>query len=523
MSSGVPAGEGPPRDGTERVTRRPVVIGTSKKEHCGLFGVSGHPNAARLSYYGLFALQHRGQESAGIAVAADGRGGPIRTHLGMGLVAEVFHDPAIMDRLRGTRAIGHTRYSTTGGSVICNAQPMVVHCSRGWIGIAHNGNLTNSKKLRDELVRTGAIFQSTADSEVIVHLYARPSGLSPRDHLLFTLGQLEGAFSLLFLSEDEVIGCRDPHGWRPLWIGKRDGATIFASETCALDLVGATPVREVEPGEAVFVRADGGAIESVRYAAATPAQCIFEHIYFARPDSRIFGDSVHLVRKRLGRELARERPVEADIVVPIPDSGNSAAIGYSEESKIPLDQGFIRSHYVGRTFIEPSPAERKETVGLKLAVVRAAVEGKRVIVIDDSIVRGTTARSRVRTLRQAGAREVHLRISCPPIRFPCFFGIDFPTGEELIANRRDLSNPADHRAMEEELEVTSLGYLSIEGMLRCVSRPASHYCTACFSGTYPVEVPLGTGKFVFHEREGRPLSMPLEATSTDAEGLKRTR
>jgi amidophosphoribosyltransferase len=328
---------------------------------------------------------------------------------------------------------------------------MVVNCSRGELGVAHNGNLTNSHELRAELVRQGSIFQSTADSEVIVHLLARPSDLSFEDHLIAALRRLEGAFSLLLLTTDGIIGARDPRGWRPLWLGDLDGSPVFASETCALDIVGAKPVRELEPGEVVFVSAEG--LRSARISEAPAAHCIFEHVYFARPDSIVFGDSVHEVRKSLGRELAREQPAEADVVVPIPDSGNAAALGFSEQSGIPFDHGFVRSHYVGRTFIKPSQAERQEGVSMKLAVVRRAVEGKRVVVVDDSIVRGNTARSRVRLLKRAGAREVHLRISCPPIRHPCFFGIDFPTGEELIANTHDLPG------MRRELEATSLGYL----------------------------------------------------------------
>ncbi|HVY62249.1 MAG TPA: amidophosphoribosyltransferase [Planctomycetota bacterium] len=467
-------------------------MGDALREACGLFGVFGHPDAARKTYYGLFALQHRGQESCGIAVA-DGR--RIRKHLDMGLVAEVFTTDAI-ERLSSERAIGHVRYSTTGGSLLCNAQPMVVNCSRGEIGVAHNGNLTNSVALRQELVRQGSIFQSSADSEVIVHLLARPSQLDFEEHLLAALGRLEGAFSLLFITPDAVIGARDPHGWRPLWLGRlENGAPAFASETCALELAQAEPVRELDPGEVVFATARG--LASRRLAPAPRrAHCIFEHVYFARPDSTVFGDPVHDVRKRLGRELAREHPVEADVVVPIPDSGNHAALGFAEEARIPYDHGFVRSHYVGRTFLKPSQAERQEGVSMKLAVVRAAVAGKRVVVIDDSVVRGNTARSRVRLLRRAGASEVHLRVSCPPIRHPCFFGIDFPTGEELIANTHD------HAGIERELEVDSLGYLSLEGMLRCVSKPRAEYCTACFSGEYPIRLPAGGADKLIHERGG---------------------
>ncbi len=472
------------------------MSGEGVRESCGLFGVFGHPDAVRKTYYGLFALQHRGQESAGIAVV-DPIGAPQRIEkvVDMGLVTDVF-TPERLRTLKGSRAIGHNRYSTTGGSVLCNAQPMVVTCSRGDVGVAHNRNLTNSHELRRELVSKGSIFQSTADSEVIVHLLARPSDLDFPEHLLAALRRLEGAYSLLFLTPDAVIGARDPHGWRPLWLGRLGDAPCFASETCALEMAGAVPERELEPGEVVFATEAG--VRSLRIARAPrQAHCIFEHVYFARPDSVVFGDSVHEVRRALGRELWREHPCEADVVIPIPDSGNAAALGFAEASRIPFDHGFVRSHYVGRTFIKPSQAERQEGVNMKLAVVRRAVDGKRVVVIDDSIVRGNTARSRVRLLRRAGAREVHLRVSCPPIKHPCFFGIDFPTGEELIANTHD------HAGMERELEVTSLGYLSLEGMMRCVSRPAGSYCTACFSGEYPIPVPQAERGKLIHERGAR--------------------
>jgi amidophosphoribosyltransferase len=483
------------------------VSGEEAKEACGLFGIHGHADAARKVYTGLFALQHRGQESAGIA-AVDAERGQLKAHLGMGLVGEVFSDPAVLERLRASAAIGHVRYSTTGGSVLCNAQPMVVRCGRGPIGVAHNGNLVNVKELREELERQGSIFQSSADSEAILHLYARPSPLGLAEHLLQVLRRIEGAFSLLFITPEAIVGARDPHGWRPLWLGRLGDAHVLASETCALEITGAERIRELEPGEMVVVSARG--VESHRIAPATPAHCLFEHVYFARPDSVIFGDPVHEVRKRLGRRLAEEHPADADVVIPIPDSGNLAAIGYSEQSGLPFDQGFVRSHYVGRTFLKPSPAERSESVSMKLAVVRAAVEGRRVVVIDDSVVRGTTARSRVRLLKAAGAREVHLRVSCPPIRHPCFFGIDFPTQEELIATHEDLAGIC------RELEATTLGYLSLEGMLSCVTRPRAHYCTACWSGRYPIPVPSATGKFILESaeagREAAPLGQEAQRT-----------
>jgi len=454
------------------------------REACGLFGVYGDPQAVLKTYYGLFALQHRGQESAGIA-SADG--GAIERHRGMGTVPGVFSED-VLARLANRIAIGHTRYSTTGSSLLTNAQPLVANTRWGSFAVAHNGNLTNAPALRKRFEDHGSIFQTTSDSEVILHLLASPEGRAdPVGRIAQAARELEGAFSLLLLAPGAMIGIRDPQGFRPLWLGKTaEGAWAFSSETHAFDLTRVEPVREVPPGTLVVVDDDG--VREVAYAEAAPAQCIFEHVYFARPDGVVFGDPVQEVRKALGRTLAREHPVAADIVVAIPDSGNAAALGYSQESEIPLEHGFIRNHYVGRTFIQPSPTDRALFADVKLNVVRWAVAGKRVVVVDDSVVRGTTARRRCRYLREAGATEVHLRVSCPPLRHPCFFGIDFQSKGELIA--------ADH-SLEEiaaRLEVDSVGYLSVEGMLGAVSGPPEHYCTACWTGRYPVPIPEGIHK-----------------------------
>ena len=455
------------------------------KEACGLFGLWGDPEAVLKTYYGLFALQHRGQESAGIA-STDGKA--ILRHRGMGVVPAVF-DPDVLERLRAAAAIGHTRYSTTGSSLLQNAQPLVANTRFGAFAVAHNGNLINAAELRARFEEQGSIFQTTSDSEVVLHLLASPDG--PKDDLVARVAHackaLRGAFSLLVLTPEMMIGVRDPQGWRPLWLGRTAaGAHGFASETPAFDLTRVEPLREVPPGTMVVVDASGW--REVRYAEPTPAHCLFEHVYFARPDGMLFGDPVQQVRQELGRALAREHPAEADIVTAIPDSGNAAALGYSQESGVPLEQAFIRNHYVGRTFIQPSPAARSLFADLKLNVVKWAVAGKRVVVVDDSVVRGTTARRRCRYLREAGAKEVHLRVSCPPIRHPCFFGIDFPSREELLAANLDLKEIA------RQLEVDSIGFLSVEGMLRAVSSPRESYCTACWTGRYPLPLPEGLTK-----------------------------
>ncbi len=455
------------------------------KEECGLFGVFGNEDAARLTYLGLYALQHRGEESAGI-VTTDSKN--MFAHKGMGLVSDVFTTD-ILKRLAGHAAIGHVRYSTTGSSLLKNAQPLLVDYSRGSLAVAHNGNLVNAKFLHDELEAYGSIFQTTVDSEIILHLMARPMHARREDSLVHCLKRIKGAYSLLLLAEDEMIGVRDPNGFRPLCIGRMDGAYVFASETCALDLIHAEYIRDVEPGEAVFVNANGmRSIYPFKGENTKRSYCIFEHVYFARPDSMVFGESVHLVRKKLGQHLAEEYPVEADIVIPIPDSGNSAAIGYSHHSNIPIERGFVRNHYIGRTFIQPSQIIRDLGVKIKLNPVKDVIKDKRIVVVDDSIVRGTTSKARIKSLRDAGAKEIHMRVSCPAHKFPCFYGIDFPTRKELIASSHTLEETKKY------LGVDSLGYLSSEGLLNSVSFPKDEYCVACFTGDYPVDF-VGADKY----------------------------
>jgi amidophosphoribosyltransferase len=447
------------------------------KDKCGVFGIFGHPDAAYLTSLGLYALQHRGEESAGIVVS-DGK--RMSAHRGMGHVQEVF-DTGTLQRLQGDRAIGHVRYSTTGSSNIKNAQPILVDYSRGEIAIGHNGNLVNADILRSELEAYGSIFQTTTDSEIIIHLMAKPSLRNIEEGVLDALGRVQGAYSLVFLTNNFLIAARDPQGFRPLWLGKLGKAHVLASETCAFDMIEAEAVREVEPGEVLFISEKG--VKSARVPMkekSNPAFCIFEHVYFARPDSKIFGENVHLVRERFGRQLAKESPADADIVIPVPDSGNSAALGFSQGSGIPLETGIIRNHYVGRTFIQPSQGMRDFKVRIKFNFVKEVLAGKRVVIVDDSIVRGTTCKLRVKKLRAAGAKEVHVRISCPPHKFPCAYGIDFPTPEELLANRYSLEETRTY------LEADSVGYLSLEGMLSCVCLPKENYCTACWSGRYPI-------------------------------------
>jgi len=462
------------------------------QHECGLFGVFGHPNAAVLSYYGLFALQHRGQESAGI-VTCNGPDSSFLIHKGMGLVSQVFGQSEL-ERLKGTRAIGHTRYSTTGTSTIKNAQPFVVDCVRGQMAIAHNGNLINADVLRDELERRGSIFQTTADSEIILHLLAQPSDNG--SSVLGALRRIEGAFSLLIMSERELIAVRDPYGWRPLSLGKLDDAYIVSSETCAFDLVHAEFIREVQPGEVLIID-ENGIRSEFPFDPRPPAFCMFEYVYFARPDSIIGGHNVGKVRTEMGRELARRFPVEADIVVPVPDSGNYAALGFAEELKIPYAHAFVRNHYIGRTFLQPSQLIRDFDVRVKLNLIKEMVAGKRVVVIDDSIVRGTTSRARVVNLREAGAKEVHMRVSCPPHRFACHYGIDFPDPQKLIANQMSMEEIATY------LGVDSLGYLDVEGMVRATGRPRSEFCLACFTGEYPLPVDPALDKFIMEKREHR--------------------
>src|SRR5215831_6161853 len=451
-------------------------------DECGVFGIFGHPEAANLTYLGLYALQHRGQESAGIATS-DGR--EIRCYKSMGHVADIF-TPEQIARLPGALAIGHTRYSTAGDTVLLNAQPFSVACNKGQIAVAHNGNITNAGELRRELEREGSIFQASSDTEVILHLVARSRERTLAGALREALLQLDGAFSLVFLARDHVIVARDPHGFRPLAFGQLalpDGvvASVFASETCAFDLIGAVYLNDVEPGEMVIVGPEG--ITRERYAPVRDlAQCVFEHVYFSRPDSIVFGRHVQESRQMLGRLLARECPAEADLVAPVPDSGVSAAIGYAAESGLPFRQALIRNHYVGRTFIEPSQAIRDFGVKLKLNPVRHLLQGQRVVLVDDSIVRGTTSRKIVRMVRQAGAREVHLRISCPPTISPCFYGVDTPTRSELIASNHNVEE------IRRFVEADSLGYLSISSLRKAVGDINHEYCYACYTGDYPTEL-----------------------------------
>ncbi len=462
----------------------------------------GHPNAAELTYYGLYALQHRGQESAGI-VSAKQEGSSFQIRRGMGLVGQVFGEQDLKD-LTGTRAIGHVRYSTTGSSTIKNAQPITVESSRGQIAIAHNGNLVNAGRLRAELEAQGSIFQTTTDSEVILHLISRPNPAIGGGALAQALSRVHGAYSLVLMGEKELIGARDPFGFRPLVIGKLDDGIIFSSETCALDLIGAEFVREVEPGEVVVADENGLRSFKPHNEPSREALCIFEFVYFARPDSQLGGRNVSHARIRMGRELARMHPVEADMVVPVPDSGTYAALGYSEQSGIPLDQAFVRNHYIGRTFIQPSQLIRDFNVRVKLNLIRSAVQGKRVVVVDDSIVRGTTARARVTNLREAGAREVHIRVSCPPHRFSCHYGIDFPDPKDLLANRM---TPQE---ITKYLGADSLGYLDVDGMVRACKLPASKFCLACFNGDYPVPFAPEDDKGVLERRREQAASLVPE-------------
>jgi amidophosphoribosyltransferase len=462
---------------------------SAKKEHCGLFGIFGDPEAAQKTYLGLHSLQHRGQESAGIA-SSDGQ--YIHCYTGMGRVSRVFRGGrGILERLRNPMAIGHVRYSTSGSSSPLNAQPFLGEYSRGQVAVAHNGNLINAALLRDEYEAYGHIFKSTNDTEIIVHLLAKPTHVAKPDPLGHVLNHLQGAYSLLFLFSDRIEAARDPYGIRPLCIGKaKSGCYCVASETCAFDMIQAEYVRDVEPGEIVTLNKDGlGSRFFATPGEVAPAHCAFEHVYFAKQSSLVFGENVHEVRKKLGARLAKEHPAEADVVIPVPDSGTSAAIGYANASGISFDMGFVRSHYVGRTFISPSQDMRDLGVKLKLAVVREVVEGKRVVVVDDSIVRGTTTKGKIRSLRAAGAKEIHMRVSCPPITNPCFYGVDFPTKEELLAGSRNLKEIRDF------LEVDSIGYISLEGLLSCLSLPGDHYCTACWSGKYRIPITTVVNKF----------------------------
>ena len=460
-------------------THSPDIFGDKLHEECGVFGVYGHPEAANFAYLGLYSLQHRGQEGAGIC-STDGK--QLYTEKAMGLVADIFSEKRLK-KLPGHAAIGHNRYSTAGSSILKNVQPIVANFALGTLALAHNGNLVNAADLRKVLEDDGAIFQSTSDSEVVVHLIAHAKGENFYERVVHALRQVSGAFSLLILRENELVAVRDPYGVRPLCLGQVDGAFVVASETCALDLIGAQYIRDVEPGEMVIINERGltslKALHSERRAF-----CIFEFVYFSRPDSYIFGhQNVNSIRKELGRQLARESMVDADIVIPVPDSGVPAALGFSEEGGIGFDFGLIRNHYVGRTFIEPKQNIRHFGVKIKLNPVRELLEGKRVVVIDDSIVRGTTSKKIVKMLREyGGAKEVHLRISSPPTIMPCFYGIDTPTRQELIASSHDVDETRKY------VTADSLSYLSMEGLLQSV-RGACDYCTACFSNVYPISFP----------------------------------
>lgn len=447
-------------------------------DECGVFGVFQHPEAANLTYLGLYALQHRGQESAGI-VSTDGHN--FNSHRGMGLVADVFHRSDI-ERLTGNQAIGHVRYSTSGDTEIRNCQPFTFEYAHGGIAMAHNGNIVNATELRHELEASGSIFQSTSDTEVLIHLVAKSQGQSTEARLSDAVRQLRGAFSLLVLTETKLIGLRDPYGFRPLVLGRKGDAWVLSSETCAFDLIGAEFVRDVEPGEMVVITQNG--IEShFPFPQRLESKfCVFEFIYFARPDSTLEGVNVYHARYRIGMELAREAPVNADIVVPVPDSGTPAAMGYAEAAGIPFQMGLIRNHYVGRTFIEPQQSIRHFGVKLKLNANRDVVRGKRVVLVDDSIVRGTTSRKIVELVRQAGAKEVHMRISSPPTRHPCYYGIDTPDEEQLLASKMDVDEICKF------IGANSLAFISFPALYRALNRPREMHCDACFSGDYPVSI-----------------------------------
>jgi amidophosphoribosyltransferase len=463
------------------------------KHYCGVFGVFGHQNAAELTYYGLYALQHRGQESAGI-VSCDGR--QFREYKRMGLVSQIFKG-GVLGELTGNVAVGHTRYSTTGSSHIRNAQPLTGDSRRGQVAIAHNGNLTNAARLRHELEEEGAIFQTTVDSEVILHLMAQPTLGGNENNLVQTVRRIEGAYSLVIMTEQELIGIRDPHGFRPLCLGKIGESYVLSSETCALDLISAKFVRDVAPGEIVIIDKNG-----LRSIQAFPEQtkrafCIFEYVYFARPDSNIANRNVYKVRAEMGRQMARENPREADLVIPVPDSGNIAALGYSLESGIPFEMAFVRNHYVGRSFLQPSELIRDFNVRVKLNLIDELVKGKRVIVIDDSIVRGTTCKARVNNLKEAGATEVHVLVSCPPHMNPCFYGIDFPDRSKLMAANHSLDD------IRRYLNADSLGYLSQDGMVKATGLDKESFCMACYDGKYPVTYDPTVDKNIMERRRSR--------------------
>jgi len=448
------------------------------KEFCGVIGMYGHPEASEMTYLGLYTLQHRGQEGAGI-VTSDGK--QLYRHLGEGLVNDVFSDPDVIQTLKGHMAIGHNRYSTTGSSCKANVQPILVESRDGPIALGHNGNLVNSKALRRGLQNEGAIFQTTSDSEVIVHLYSRSKAPDMLSRIKDALNQVRGAFSLVILTRDKLIAARDPNGFRPMALGSFEGGYMVASETCAMDLIGAKYIRDVEPGEMLIIDQNGIHTERLE-AKKCSTYCIFEFIYFSRPDSRIFGENVDKTRRKLGKTLAEEHPSDADIVISVPDSSNTAALGYARRSDAKFELGLIRNHYIGRTFIQPRQAIRHFNVKVKFNPIEGILKDRRIVVVEDSIVRGTTLKVLTQLLRKAGAAEVHVRVSSPPIRFPCYYGMDFPTKEELIANRKTVEEIRDF------LNVDSLGYLSLDGLLSSVPGESCSYCTACFDGNYPVPI-----------------------------------
>ena len=475
------------------------------RHYCGVFGIYGHPQAAELAYYGLYALQHRGQESAGIVSCKDQKFFDRRD---MGLVSQVFK-PENLARLHGDKALGHTRYSTTGSSSAGNEQPIIVDCNRGKIAVAHNGNLTNTAQLRNELEAKGSIFQTTVDSEIILHLLAQRQ----RNSLVETIRRIEGAFSLAIMTTEELIGVRDRYAFRPLSIGQVDGAYVLSSETCALDLIHARFVRDVKPGEIVIIDRNG-----LRSIDAFPlhrrrAFCVFEFVYFARPDSNLAGRNVYETRVAMGRQLAREHPIQGDMVVPVPDSGNYAALGYSLESGVPFQMAFVRNHYVGRSFLQPSQLIRDFDVRVKLNLVSGLVQGKRVIAVDDSIVRGTTSKARVNNLKEAGAKEVHVLVSCPPHMHPCMYGIDFPDRSKLMAAN------ATRRQICEYLNADSLAYLSQRGMLQATGLPEDSFCTACYDGDYPAPYDPAADKHLLERRQSATQS--LGQTAIDEERQSR--
>ncbi len=454
------------------------VSADKPRENCGIVGVFGHPEAAKIAYLSLHALQHRGQEGSGI-VTADGE--QVYRHVGLGLVNDVYSDPGIFDQLRGHIAIGHNRYSTTGSPSLLNTQPILVNCKSGPLALAHNGNLVNYRSLRHILERSGSIFQTTNDSEVILHIAARSKAPTVEEQILEALRVVRGAYSLVFLTTDRLIAARDPYGIRPLALGRLGNAVVVASETCAFDLIGAEYIRDIAPGEMISFDSKGERTYRIGTVPKT-AHCIFEFVYFSRPDSQIFGEYVDKTRRKLGKNLALEQPANADIVISVPDSSNTAAIGYSRRTGIKYDIGLIRNHYIGRTFIQPSQKVRDFNVRVKFNPVGGVLRDRRVVVVDDSIVRGTTLRRLVQMIRRAGAREVHIRVASPPIKHPCYYGMDFPTQDELIANGKSIEE------IREYLGVDSLGYLSLEGLLGAVPNEERGYCTACFSGEYPIPI-----------------------------------